>query len=63
MYILIAYLVIYHLEAFYSDKNIAAHFSTVISKPFYKPYEVYAAITFLTIHSSCFMSSAMLHNS
>lgn len=63
MYILIAYIVISHLDAFYSDKNIAAHFSRVISKPFYKPCEVYAAITFHTIHSSCFMSSATLHNS
>lgn len=62
MYILIAYPVIYHLDAFYSDKNIAAHFSTVISKPFY-PYEVYPAITLHTIHSSYFMSSAMLHSS
>lgn len=61
MYIHIAYLLICHLEDFYSDKKVAAHFSTVISKSFYKPYEVYAAITFHTTHSSCFMSSAMLH--
>lgn len=63
MHIYIAYLVICHLELFYTDKKVAVHFSTVISKSFYKLYEVYTAITFHTTHSSCFMSSAMLHNS
>lgn len=63
IFIYVSYLVICHLGVFYSDKKVAVHFATVISKSFYKPYEVYAAITFHTTHSSCFMSSAMLHNS
>lgn len=64
MHIYIAYLVICHLEFFDTDrKKVAVPLSTVISKSFYKLYEVYAAITFHTTHSSCFMSSAMLHNS